>query len=641
MNRPGDRRAARSSGAAGGRRRLFFWGGVGVLAAALLAAGALAVRRRGGSHPLDAGSPRLPPTQTFSVGYNLDYPGDWTNLPPFIDQYKNGRGLLGACSYEGVDLVGCHPTNHLSLDESGWLRSMKFHDDPSRRYLFVDAIVSTTGVKSDIGKRFLVTWEGEGEVGLQGVEARVVAPRRLAFVLEGSYVTVRVTESDPAGTGDYVRNIAVFREDFEDELARGELFNPEMRAYLRPFRSLRFMDWLKTNAPGRCSAGPKAGEECYPVSYDVCGSGVCKVGGRWAERPMMGQSQLLHAGQMLDNAHPELGPRMGGYPLEMIVDLANEMGAHPHLNVAADYDDDYVERFGTLVRDRLSPDLVATIEYSNEVWNWRFSQANYAKAHAEKLWPGAGSGWVQYMAGRTDHMCKILRGVFEGQEHRLRCVISPQTAWPDLALDIFECPLWVADHPGMKNCMAAVDSINIAGYFSGCLHRNLDVLQEWLQQGKEQALDRAFAQLEHGGEIESCSGDSADNLDRTIELYQRFSQYAAHYGVGLTVYEGGTHFEVDHTPSPGRALLVEMTKDPRMFDLYLRNFRGAYEAGASHFNLWGWVAPDDTWANTDTAVDFDHPKYRAAVEFSRRLGAAAAPAKAGARPPNRPSPSDP
>src|SRR4051812_28506225 len=38
------------------------------------------------------------PNVTSSLGYNLDYPGDWTNLPPFIDQMKNSRAPHGNCS---------------------------------------------------------------------------------------------------------------------------------------------------------------------------------------------------------------------------------------------------------------------------------------------------------------------------------------------------------------------------------------------------------------------------------------------------------------------------------------------------------------------------------------------------------------
>jgi hypothetical protein len=59
-----------------------------------------------------------------------------------------------------------------------------------------------------------------------------------------------------------------------------------------------------------------------------------------------------------------------------------------------------------------------------------------------------------------------------------------------------------------------------------------------------------------------------------------------------------------------------------MYELYSRNFRGFRAAGGSTFNVWGWVAPNDAWANADSPVQLDHPKYRAIADFSRGQSAA-------------------
>ena len=64
--------------------------------------------------------------------------------------------------------------------------------------------------------------------------------------------------------------------------------------------------------------------------------------------------------------------------------------------------------------------------------------------------------------------------------------------------------------------------------------------------------------------------------------------------------------------------LVEMTRDERMYDLYTKNFEGFKAAGGSLMNVWGWVAPDDMWANADSVLDRDHPKYRAIRDFAAR-----------------------
>ncbi len=33
-------------------------------------------------------------------------------------------------------------------------------------------------------------------------------------------------------------------------------------------------------------------------------------------------------------------------------------------------------------------------------------------------------------------------------------------------------------------------------------------------------------------------------------------------------------------------------------------------------NVWGWIAPDDMWANADSLLDRSHPKYRAIRDFA-------------------------
>ena len=67
---------------------------------------------------------------------------------------------------------------------------------------------------------------------------------------------------------------------------------------------------------------------------------------------------------------------------------------------------------------------------------------------------------------------------------------------------------------------------------------------------------------------------------------------------------------------------MAMTRDMRMYELYAKNFRAFRAAGGSTFNVWGWVAPNDAWANVDSPVDIDHPKYRAIYEAANERAAA-------------------
>jgi hypothetical protein len=569
----------------------------------------------------------VPIAADFRLGYNMDYPGDWTNLPPFIDNFKNARGLSGSCSAADAD---CHPSAHLDLDEHGWVKSLRYRDDPARAYERIEVIVSTSKERSDIGKRFAVAWHGKGEIELFGPDDAASDPARsrIEFTLPAGMLALRLVAIDPDATGDYLRDIRVFRVDQEDALLEGEVFNPEMLQFLAPFRSLRFMDWMQSNASGHCSQGTKQGEPCYAVSNEVCeGGGACVMPGKWSERPTRDQAIWFSAGQFLDNQRPERGSKVGGYPLEVMIALANAAKASPHFNIPADSDDEYVLEFARRVKAELEPSLPVSVEYSNEVWNWGFPQAQYARARGKKLWPEDGTAWVQYMAARTNNMCKLFHQAFEGDDERVRCLISPQTGWRELARLVLDCPAWIEQHPEDESCTKHVDAINITGYFSGCLHQHPDVIRRWLVElGREGALARAFEQLEHGGLIDGCEDEASDNLDRSIENYEFFMQLAARRGLGLEVYEGGTHFEYsgerEGKPDEVKALLVAMTRDPRMYELYSKNFRAFRAAGGSTFNVWGWVAPNDAWANADSPVALDHPKYRAIADFSRGLGAA-------------------
>jgi hypothetical protein len=557
------------------------------------------------------------PNTLSSLGYNLDYPGDWTNLPPFIDQMKNSRAPLGNCS----DLdPACDTTAHLSLDAHGWPKTLRYRDDPSLAYESIDILFNTSDQRSDIGARFVVTWEGSGSVEVRGggdVE-RAGSERRLSFTLEPEATRLRLASIDPDGSGDYLRSVRVFRADFEALLAAGEIFNPDMLQFLTPFRSIRFMDWMQSNAWGQCSGGSAAGEDCYAVVSPECGGGGrCIMPGHWSERPTPDAPSSLASGQYLDVSSPALGTKVGGYALETLVALANRVPADPHFNIPVDYDEDFVRNFAVYLRDHLALGLTATIEYSNEVWNWGFPQAQYANLRGRESWPDEGSAWVQYMAGRTHTACGIMKQVFAGQEERLRCVISPQTGWREMATTVLDCPAFAADHPGVGACSDGLDAINVTGYFAGCLAQHEDTLLEWLEEGRESALAKAFEQLERGGLLEECAGEDEDNLDYTIEGYRYFGELASARGLDLYVYESGTHFNYDGEGNEAVAqLLVDVTRDERMYDLYRKNFAGFKAAGGSVLNVWGWVAPDDMWANADSLMDRSHPKYRAIHDFA-------------------------
>src|SRR6185295_20376447 len=75
-----------------------------------------------------------------AVGYNLDFPGDWSGLPPFIDLMKNARPWAASCAASDRQ---CDGVSQLNLDEHGWVRSLRYKDHPEKAYAYVEAVVLT------------------------------------------------------------------------------------------------------------------------------------------------------------------------------------------------------------------------------------------------------------------------------------------------------------------------------------------------------------------------------------------------------------------------------------------------------------------------------------------------------------------
>ncbi|HVZ87764.1 MAG TPA: hypothetical protein VHG72_12395 [Polyangia bacterium] len=530
-----------------------------------------------------AAATRAWPRSKPIIGYNMDFPGDWTEAIPFVDLMHDARPWEGGGAgdkYAGLD-----------LDDHGWPKSLGPYNQ-------LTATFRTEHADGFAGHVFVVSYRGEGTLSVQGtVQVLDQKPGQIRFRGADGNNWLSIDATDPKHTGDYLRDITIVREDQQALQQQGKIFNPELLAFLAPYHSIRFMDWAQSNEAGQEKAG------------------------RWSDRSKLTQPQWRQ--QFIDPRHPGLGLTQTGYPLEIQIAIANELHAHPHFNLPYKYDDGYARAFAKMVKEKLAPGLVATIEYSNEVWNWGFPQATYARLEAQKLWPGEGTGWLQFMGARASTMCRIFKDVFGAERQRLRCVIAPQTGWVDIADASLDCPKWVA--MGHEPCFKSADAIAITGYFNGMLPRpeNLPLIKKWLQQGQPYALAQAFRQLEKGdvaglrGEDGPATPDKAMSVDNAVAAFAKWREIADQRGLALYAYEGGTHFDVGPDPELGRFVLA-ISNDPRMKDLYLRLFDGFAAAGGTVFNVWGGIARASSWANATSLNDRAHPKYRAVLEFEAR-----------------------
>lgn len=197
------------------------------------------------------------------------------------------------------------------------------------------ATLLMSGVTDYPGGPYVVLYDGDGDLELRW-DARETgrSGNRITCMLNpGQGILLRITRTNPANP---VRNIR-FVSKSEEATYRSQ---PLQRTFLERWRvakTLRFMDWQKTN-----STYASAWADRCPVDY-----------------------------------YTQCGQK--GMSPELMVDVCNALNADgwfcmPHLCT-----DDYVRQFARVVYNRLKPGLKAYIEYSNECWNLSFVQAQYCR----------------------------------------------------------------------------------------------------------------------------------------------------------------------------------------------------------------------------------------------------------------------
>jgi hypothetical protein len=393
-----------------------------------------------------------------------------------------------------------------------------------------------------------------------------------------SLLTLVETSAD-----DPVRNITIVPEQFEEEFLAGEIFNPEWLERIRGARAVRFMDWMATNASSQAS---------------------------WQKRPLPGDRSW---------ATPPVGEASQGVPVEVMVALANRLDVDPWFNMPHRATDDYVQKFASYVEEHLAPHLVATVEYSNELWNFGFEQAQYAIKKAETdFGKKGGAGWVQWGSMRAGQVCDIWKKkVFKGAKQRVHCTLGVHSGWEDLLGDTLDCP-WAP--PGHGKCFThGFDSVAMTGYFSGCLEvkENADAIRQWFKDS-DGGVERAAQQLTDGRHLK-CEATLAQVEGR----YRRFRAAAESRNMVLVAYEGGQHVTANGHSVQDDAeftnLFMSLNRSPQMGDLYRKNFAAWRKAGGTLFMHFVDIAPSSkfgSWGALEHLGQADSPKWHALRDFN-------------------------
>ena len=345
---------------------------------------------------------------------------------------------------------------------------------------------------------------------------------------------------------------------FEKEYA-GIIFNPDYLNYMKDFKVIRFMNM--------------SGITRSPIS-------------QWSQRNTI--NKQTWSGKS--------GVR--GAPVEVMVALANKLGADPWFNMPHKADNNYIRQFANVVKQRLEPNLKVYIEYTNEAWNGIFTQTEYVKQQGMrlKLDKNKHKAGYKYYSMRSVQIFKIWESVFGSTDNLIRVMgaWTPYERLTDMLLSY-------------KEAYKQTDVLAIAPYFYPKLSTSR----------KARSIKDIFTYLYDKKEPNS--------IPNVIKLIKAQAKKAQQYGVQLVAYEGGQHLvdwdnrNIKLNPTK---LFIQANKSQRMQKAHTDLLKGWKKAGGTlfvNFSAPRTSAWYGSWGTKEYLTQpLKHaPKHRSILSFIR------------------------
>lgn len=439
--------------------------------------------------------------------------------------------------------------------------------------------------------RYVLLYDGEGEFeALLGARLLSQQPGRAVLHLAHDRREVQALVITRSLRGNHIRNIRVIPESVDPAGLADNPFRADFLDFCRPFHVLRFMDWGAING----SLEEEWSNRRRPGFYTMVG-GAGDADGLWGPKPTPFQRMYT-----------------GGVAFEHMLRLANLLRIDPWICIPHRASDDYIRQLSGFVHDHLDPDRRVYVEYSNELWNWQFDQAQWelqselAGSLVEKRGGTAwetengkrkGSNHPERIGALFTRAYRLWLERWPGPERkRVTTVCAIQAGWADTAIRTME---WCAAD-------RSVDVVSGAAYFGP----DDKAYDEWDSRGK--ALTAADV-------VRTMQRVLAEQA-RPDSSVSQIARRARALGLGYVNYEGGQHIQPRHQQeAPYMPALAAVQTDPAMFQLYVENIRQQRRLGSSlmcAFNSigdqgtrWGSWGAKPSYATPDDRS----PKFKALI----------------------------
>jgi chitodextrinase len=561
------------------------------------------------------------PNLTSPLGTNLAPVDYYSPEQPFLNIFKTANGWTtnDAAGNDTGEEVALYQR---FLDSNGYPTTLT----PGGSYKFnaVGTLVNrnlngtSTGISPYLSGQYLFLFDGTGTFQFVFDASATCSSSPCVLNVTSSVGGIGIILKSTGPGSNYAKNFRLIycgtwngtscSSGYDTLLAGGELFNPTFIARIRPFQTLRLMDWMAT---------------------------LSNFQTNWTDRRSVGWVNYADSptNATINGADPR--NLSDGVPIEVMIALCNEIQANCWFNMPPLATDSYVAAFAECVHNGtgcsssgLSSNLKAYVEYANEVWNGIFASQQSGSISAAPLNTAsvvsqmANAGYAQFAGARssfdafTDYGAlrafndnvtwKAVWGADAGRVVRVLGGWNGNPAFSQSLLAETAASLGYTGSNGWSGSLGShFDALAVAPYFGYAVPDTF-------------TLDQLFAEMMSGGLVSGGSGGYPGGMiKQTLDGAALNYTYAQAAGVQLVAYEGGQNF-VNGSDTTLQALYAAANRDPRMGTAYTTFFNGWKNLGGTLFNnyndvlnysQWGY------WGALENVLQTSSPKYDALINF--------------------------